>query len=638
MAGTEYSATVRGYLALAKAILLLNPPIPTFSPASSNLDAPNHTNGSAILSSRDAPPPKLKGRSSTKAPLISTSQDINLTIVAGLVLGILTFFLSMLGTPLRFVTFTNFILYGSSITAAAALYTFSRPVSMLSQNKVGLAIGLCTCVAFGFNFEYTTRNGTFALTGLAAAGYIAAHLDNRSLRSLFKSKKTHDHDHDHDRGHKHDHHNHHHHHHHGHSHRTGSKFTQFLLNHTEDHPLLHGILMEKESRRIVYFMSINLGFMFVQTFYALVAGSLGLLSDSIHMFFDCMGLLAGLIASVMSRWPPNNRFPYGYGKVETLSGLGNGIFLMIISVEIIWESFERFMEGAELHRLRELMLVSVGGLAVNLIGLLFIGHAHAGHDHGHDHGHSHDNENMMGIYLHILADTMGSVAVIASTIATAYTGWSGWDPIASCVIAILIILASYPLVAGSARRLLLTIPDEVEYTLRNTLQELSGLRGVTGYAVPRFWLEDGDQQSEHHHHHHDHGHDHAHDHAHSHSHNHDHHHHHHDHKHTPSLAPPTPTPHNHSYGHDHHHHNHDHAHDHEHKHDHSHEPRRILGVIHIIAARGADIEDVRLRTDQFLRERNMHVVIQVDREGAGRCWCGGDGGLHKRTSSVVPGL
>jgi zinc transporter 5/7 len=70
--------------------------------------------------------------------------------------------------------------------------------------------------------------------------------------------------------------------------------------------------------------------MLVQLAYGILTGSLGLLSDSIHMFFDCLALVVGLCAAVMSKWPPNARFPYGYGKVDTLSGFANGIFLMCV--------------------------------------------------------------------------------------------------------------------------------------------------------------------------------------------------------------------------------------------------------------------------------------------------------------------
>src|SRR5579871_3194471 len=171
----------------------------------------------------------------------------------------------------------------------------------------------------------------------------------------------------------------------------------------------------------------------------------------------------------------------------------------------------RLREGAELRRLNELLIVSILGLVVNVVGLTAFGHAHAhGHSHSHSHDHScshshseqpkhkhahsngclneshhhpqtlvphktahtshtplpptpistlstphqpahvhphshpptphhhhhdHSNENMQGIFLHILADAMGSVAVIVSTLLTQYTGWMGWDPVASVFVA-----------------------------------------------------------------------------------------------------------------------------------------------------------------------------------------------------------
>lgn len=265
---------------------------------------------------------------------------------------------------------------------------------------------------------------------------------------------------------------------------------------------------------------------------------------------------------------------------------------------------------------------------MNIVGLTAFGHAHHGHGHSHDHGdhdhghgHSHDNENMQGIFLHILADALGSVAVIISTLLTKYYGWSGWDPIASCIIAILIFLSAIPLVKSSGMRLMLSLPTDAEYGVRNTLQELSSLRGVVGYTVPKFWLEDeGAAHAESHAKEdehkgcdggHGHGHDHGDDHGHAKEHKHKHSGHNHDHGH------------DHGHGHGHDHHDHDHDHDHDHAHSHAPGKQRILGVIHVIASPAADLEDVRERTVQFLKGRNMEVVVHVEREGDGRCWCGG---------------
>ncbi|CAD6570756.1 MAG: Putative zinc transporter msc2 [Alectoria sarmentosa] len=104
-------------------------------------------------------------------------------------------------------------------------------------------------------------------------------------------------------------------------------------------------------------LGLNFGFMIVQTFYGIMTGSLGLLSDSIHMFFDCLALVVGLCAAVMSKWPPSNRFPYGYGKMDTLAGFANGIFLMLISIEIVYEALERLAGGNQIHNLGELLTI-----------------------------------------------------------------------------------------------------------------------------------------------------------------------------------------------------------------------------------------------------------------------------------------
>ncbi|KUI63746.1 Metal tolerance protein 12 [Cytospora mali] len=291
-----------------------------------------------------------------------------------------------------------------------------------------------------------------------------------------------------------------------------SKFTKMLLPYTAKWPILHAVMTEKDSRRIFYFMSLNFFFMAIQAFYGYVTDSLGLLSDSIHMFFDCVALAVGLFASVASKWPPSSRFPYGFGKVETLSGFANGVFLVLISVEIMIEAFERIVEGRETKRLAELFIVSSLGLAVNLVGMAAFGHHH-----------------------------------------------HGWDPLASFIIAVLIIGSAIPLIQSSARRLLLTIPDEIEYSLRDTLSGITALRGVANYSVPKFWIDD---------------------------------------RASGAGAP----------------------------------GGRLMGVMHVVAARGADMGDVRDRVRSYFSERGIDITLQVEREGDTSCWCGaGKSPLSPRT-------
>ena len=426
--------------------------------------------------------------------------------------------------------------------------------------------------------------------------------------------------------------------------RKFSQPTKFLLRSTENYSLLHGILEDDDSRRIFYFMILNLCFMVVQSTYGILTGSLGLISDSIHMFFDCVALLVGVCAAVMSKWPPSLKFPYGYGKIDTLAGLGNGIFLMLISIEIVYEAIERLFLGSDVSRTAELLVVSTLGFLVNLVGIFAFHGAHDhGHGHGHSHGHSHHDhvhehdhksnhshhdhdhehdhksshshheeletpmtasaspmknkhgaasdhhhggENMQGIYLHIMADALGSLAVVGSTLLVRWTGWSGFDPLASCIIAVLIFASTIPLVTSTTKILLLSLNSDIEYNLRGILSGVAEMRGVVGYTAPKFWLEDVKKEPGHHHGH-SHGHSRPHDHDHSHS---------HAHKNSDDKKCDS---------------------------EHESDDPTVLGVIHVIASQAADLEDVRERVSLFLRQRKMDVVVQVEREGELRCWCGG---------------
>ncbi|KAF8661315.1 hypothetical protein AX16_001412 [Volvariella volvacea WC 439] len=136
------------------------------------------------------------------------------------------------------------------------------------------------------------------------------------------------------------------------------------------------ILSNPESRKIFYFLMLNMCYMLVQMLYGVWTNSLGLISDAIHMAFDCMAIGVGLFASVMATWEPNERFTYGYGRIETLSGFANGVFLILISIFIIFEAIQRIMEPPEMNT-SQLLLVSTLGLAVNLFGMFAMG----GHHH-----------------------------------------------------------------------------------------------------------------------------------------------------------------------------------------------------------------------------------------------------------------
>lgn len=264
----------------------------------------------------------------------------------------------------------------------------------------------------------------------------------------------------------------------------------------------------------------------------------GLISDSFHMFFDCTGLLAGLAASVITKWKPNDKFSYGYVRAEVIAGFVNSLFLLFIAFFIMSEAVERAIEPPEVKHER-LFVVSILGFLVNLVGIYAFqhghghshgggggghGHSHGGGGHGHSHGggggahghshgaHDHHDEHehlhknggaldvggdthltggnsqiMRGVYLHILADTLGSVGVIISALLMQMFGWMRADPICSLFIAILIALSVLSLIKESAMVLMQRQPVAIERELPQCYQKVTGLAGVYSVQEPHFW-------------------------------------------------------------------------------------------------------------------------------------------------------
>ncbi|XP_061594852.1 zinc transporter 7 isoform X1 [Cololabis saira] len=159
------------------------------------------------------------------------------------------------------------------------------------------------------------------------------------------------------------------------------------------------ILADKTSRNLFFFLCLNLSFAFVELSYGIWSNSLGLISDSFHMFFDCTALLAGLAASVISRWRSNDSFSYGYVRAEVLAGFVNGLFLIFTAFFIFSEGVERALEPPDVHHDR-LLPVSVAGLLVNLVGIFVFQHGGHGHSHGGDGGHGHSHALFNGSLNH----------------------------------------------------------------------------------------------------------------------------------------------------------------------------------------------------------------------------------------------
>ncbi|KAM3139148.1 hypothetical protein pb186bvf_008746 [Paramecium bursaria] len=228
------------------------------------------------------------------------------------------------------------------------------------------------------------------------------------------------------------------------------QYDEISLNSFIDHINSH-----KDARNLLIQLIMNFSFMFVELIYGFISNSLGLISDSLHMLIDSSALAIALYANYVSKKKPSTTFTFGYERVEILSGYVNGIFLLYAVIEIISESFERLMTPQEVLP-EKMILVSILGLLVNLMGLYFFhGHAHMPSENSCSHDHNH---NLSGVYLHILADALGSVACIVSALLIYYYDFKLSDPITSIIISLLILGTTFNLIKDTSKILLNQLP------------------------------------------------------------------------------------------------------------------------------------------------------------------------------------
>ena len=137
------------------------------------------------------------------------------------------------------------------------------------------------------------------------------------------------------------------------------------------------------------------------------------------------------------------------------------------------------------------MLVSLAGLAVNMVGLFFFHehHDHGGHEHHGEGGcdHDHDNENMYGVFLHVLADCLGSVGVIFSSMLVKYYGFYVADPICSFVISLMILASSVPFIKATASTLMLRSSKQLSKRTAKARTAIEKVEGVVQCRSLQFW-------------------------------------------------------------------------------------------------------------------------------------------------------
>jgi len=249
----------------------------------------------------------------------------------------------------------------------------------------------------------------------------------------------------------------------------------------------------KKSIKLVLILTSS--YFVIQIIAGVKIGSLAVISDAGHMLIDVAGLVMALLAISFTQKPATPTRTYGFYRGEILASLLNSIFLILLSVFILIEGFQRIIHPAAVSGLPMIIVASIG-LAINLVGVRVLGRTRVNRkrlqqDYERDYYNkvkeqvAEENLNVHGAYLEVFADSIGSAGVIVAGIIIYISGFYLADPLISIGIVALIIPRTWLLLKKAIHILIEGTPIHLCHEeIKNSILKV---RGVTGVFDLHIW-------------------------------------------------------------------------------------------------------------------------------------------------------
>lgn len=223
---------------------------------------------------------------------------------------------------------------------------------------------------------------------------------------------------------------------------------------------------ETRGKKLLWVTVLNLSITIVQIIGGLLSNSLSLLSDAIHNLGDSSALFIAFIAGKISRKAPDQRRTFGYKRVEILAALFNAVVLISICLFLFYEAYHRFLNPEPIKG-KLMFWVAIFGLLANLISVVIL---------NKDKAH---NLNVRAAYLHLMGDTLSSVAVIIGGIAIWVWGIYWIDPLITIFVGVYIIWHTWGIVKETIEILMQSTPDNIDLEeLKNQIEKIEKVSNI----------------------------------------------------------------------------------------------------------------------------------------------------------------
>lgn len=228
----------------------------------------------------------------------------------------------------------------------------------------------------------------------------------------------------------------------------------------------HAAGRAEDRSRLRLVLAVTLTVLVVELVGAWWSGSLALLADAGHMATDAGAVLLALAASVMAARPASARRTFGWHRAEILAALANAVVLLAVCAYLLVEGVRRLVDPPAVEA-GPMLAFALVGLVANAVSLALLSERRG------------SSLNMRGAYLEVLGDLIGSVAVVAAALVVAATGFLRADPIATVLIALVILPRSFLLAKEALEVLLEATPSHIDPDeIRDHLLTMDGVIDV----------------------------------------------------------------------------------------------------------------------------------------------------------------
>jgi cobalt-zinc-cadmium efflux system protein len=217
---------------------------------------------------------------------------------------------------------------------------------------------------------------------------------------------------------------------------------------------------------------LNLAFVIVEAVVGLMNHSMSLLTDAGHNLSDVSSLFISLLAFKLARKKPTEDYTYGYKKTTILAALVNAVILLVALGVIGYESIMRLFEPVRIEGNKIAWVAGVGIVVNSISAYLF-------------YKNKEQDLNIKGAYLHLLADALVSLGVVAAGIVIQFTDWYWLDPVTGLAIMVVILISTWSLLRDSFKMSIDAVPEGID--VNRIRAAVLSVKGVSAFHHIHIW-------------------------------------------------------------------------------------------------------------------------------------------------------